>query len=200
MKISRVCPYMVGDVYITSAATDPNDVWPMTTWQRVQDVMLMAAGPVHPAGSTGGAESVALTVDQLPSHTHTVGAHAHGLNGHTHSFSGSASHKHTPSNGDYGFMCHPWSAAALTRQNCASGSDRTLCVRSEAAITRYNTSTETVTISGTTGGCSTSTAKSSAFASGAAGGGGLPCPRSRRSGRSTCGSARPSARGLRKAA
>ena len=60
--------------------------------------------------NTGGAKTVALTVANLASHTHTFtgdstgssGAHTHTLNGHTHSFSATTSsaggHTHTLNN------------------------------------------------------------------------------------------------------
>lgn len=53
-----------------SAEFDPNTAYPGTTWERVKDVFLLAAGDVYDAGSTGGAAEVTLTVDEMPSHEH----------------------------------------------------------------------------------------------------------------------------------
>lgn len=43
-------------------------------------------------GESGGAKTVTLSVSNLPSHTHSVGAHSHSLNNHTHS---TPNHDHT---------------------------------------------------------------------------------------------------------
>ena len=120
--------YPVGSVFISANQTSPSTLFPGTYWKRLKDQMLMGAGDTYTAGATGGAASVsytpsgtvgghALTVSEIPSHTHTftgdevtssiesqghthsVGAHAHGLNAHTHSVGahshGLNSHTHT---------------------------------------------------------------------------------------------------------
>lgn len=58
------CPYAVGDVYITSSATDPATRWPGTSWKRISGCFLWGADDAHPNNTTGGS----LT-------------HGHGLNG-----------------------------------------------------------------------------------------------------------------------
>lgn len=43
-----------------------------TTWERIRERYLIAAGSSsHTAGSTGGSSTVTLTTDNLPSHTHS---------------------------------------------------------------------------------------------------------------------------------
>ena len=60
----------VGSVYISTAATDPADLFGGGTWERIKDVFLLAAGDTFAAGSTGGEASHTLTTAEMPSHTH----------------------------------------------------------------------------------------------------------------------------------
>ena len=90
--------YPVGAIYMSVNSTSPATLFG-GTWAQIKDTFLLAAGTSHAAGSTGGAETVTLTTNNLPSHKHTVGAHAHGLNSHVHSVGahshGLNSHTHT---------------------------------------------------------------------------------------------------------
>lgn len=65
-----ICPYAVGDIYITTSSTAPADRWNGTSWTQIKDRFLLAAGSSYTAGKTGGAATVTLTVDEMPSHTH----------------------------------------------------------------------------------------------------------------------------------
>ena len=71
MRIQRLCPYLVGDVYITTLAGDPANVWDGTEWEQIEDAFLLACGSNYAAGSTGGAANHTLSVDELPGHTHS---------------------------------------------------------------------------------------------------------------------------------
>lgn len=42
------------------------------TWEQIKDVFLLAAGDSYIAGSTGGEATHTLTVDEMPSHNHSV--------------------------------------------------------------------------------------------------------------------------------
>ena len=42
------------------------------TWERIQGRFLWASNTAHPAGSTGGEETHTLTVNEIPSHSHTI--------------------------------------------------------------------------------------------------------------------------------
>lgn len=64
------CPYAVGDILTTRNAANPSTRWPGTTWKTIE-TFLLGASTKHPAGSTGGAESVtsggtAITTEHLP--------------------------------------------------------------------------------------------------------------------------------------
>lgn len=60
----------VGSVYISTAATDPADLFGGGTWERIKDVFLLAAGDTFAAGSTGGEASHTLTTAEMPTHAH----------------------------------------------------------------------------------------------------------------------------------
>lgn len=95
----------VGSLYWSSKDTNPSTLFG-GTWTPIKDKFILAAGDTYANGATGGAATVTLTTQQIPSHTHTgpshthtgpshshsftpsgsVSAHAHGLNNHTHSF------------------------------------------------------------------------------------------------------------------
>ena len=95
--------YPIGSLYWSSKSTNPSTLFG-GTWTQIKDRFIWAKGDSDTVNATGGAKTVTLTVDNLPSHTHSftpsgsVSSHSHGLNNHTHSFtpSGSvSSHSHT---------------------------------------------------------------------------------------------------------
>lgn len=78
--------YPVGSIYTTTAETDPNTLFPDTVWARIDGgKFLLNADSTHAARTTGGAENVTLTVDQIPGHTHdgttewAGGTHTHAI-------------------------------------------------------------------------------------------------------------------------
>lgn len=62
--------YPVGALYLSAVDSCVPQLLFGGTWQRIEDSFLLAAGPRHAAGTTGGAEEVTLTVEQMPSHRH----------------------------------------------------------------------------------------------------------------------------------
>lgn len=107
--------YPVGSYYISSVSTSPATLFG-GTWVQVQDRMILAAGTKYSAGTlenpaTGGSETKLLTIQNIPSHTHTfttssAGNHTHTVSGstqsagaHTHGVSGTTggagTHSHT---------------------------------------------------------------------------------------------------------
>lgn len=71
--------YPVGSVYISFNATDPSTLFG-GTWQRLKDTFLLANGDSFAPNTTGGSATKTISVDNLPSHTHscsTVGNHTH---------------------------------------------------------------------------------------------------------------------------
>lgn len=47
----------------------------------LRDQFILAAGPNHPAGETGGSEEVTLTVEQMPTHKHAIDRKNNGVIG-----------------------------------------------------------------------------------------------------------------------
>lgn len=48
--------YPVGSVYMSVNSADPSTLFG-GTWERIEDVFLLASGSIHAAGTTGGSES-----------------------------------------------------------------------------------------------------------------------------------------------
>ena len=74
--------YPVGSIYMSVNSTNPGTLFG-GTWAQIQNRFLLACGSSYSAGSTGGASTVTLTVDQIPAHNHTAstnntGGHSHG--------------------------------------------------------------------------------------------------------------------------
>lgn len=67
--------YPVGSIYMSA-----NDVSPAAflggTWERIENRFLLAAGSSYAAGVTGGEAAHTLTVNEMPSHRHSIGAQA----------------------------------------------------------------------------------------------------------------------------
>lgn len=65
----------VGEIYITTANENPSAKFG-GTWEQIKDTFLLASGDTYSAGSIGGESEHVLTVDEMPSHTHTYKRHA----------------------------------------------------------------------------------------------------------------------------
>lgn len=90
--------YPIGSYYWSSNATNPSSIFG-GTWEQVKDRFVLAAGDNYKVGATGGEASHTLTVNEMPSHSHTVNNHTHSipkLSG-TAASGGSHTHGYTPS-------------------------------------------------------------------------------------------------------
>lgn len=81
--------YPVGTIYITKDGSfNPNNALG-GTWSLIHDRFLVGAGNAYELGETGGSSYVTLTVNNLPSHTHTFTGTSTNTsvenNGHYHS-------------------------------------------------------------------------------------------------------------------
>lgn len=66
--------YPIGSIYLTvDELVDPNTVFPGTTWEQIKDRFLLASGDTYTSGDTGGEANVTLTINQIPSHRHSLG-------------------------------------------------------------------------------------------------------------------------------
>ena len=71
--------YPVGSVYISFNSADPSTLFG-GTWERLKDTFLLANGDAYAPNTTGGSATKNITVDNLPSHSHTIswdGNHSH---------------------------------------------------------------------------------------------------------------------------
>lgn len=114
--------YPVGSVYMSVNSTSPATLFG-GTWERIQDKFLVSLGSTYTG--TGGAAKVRLTMDNIPAHTHEVGAHAHGLNSHTHSVGAHAhglnNHTHTGPSHTHGLNSHTHGIPALSGTAASAG-------------------------------------------------------------------------------
>lgn len=63
----------VGSYFINENPTNPETLFPNTTWERVKDRFLLACGDKYTeAGQIGGEETVKLTVAEMPEHNHPI--------------------------------------------------------------------------------------------------------------------------------
>ena len=74
--------YPVGSIYLTMAATSPAELFPGTTWEKLEGRFLLGTSSDYAAGSFGGEAEHELTEQEMPSHTHGCaegGAHSHAI-------------------------------------------------------------------------------------------------------------------------
>lgn len=77
------CFFPIGYIYMSVDSTNPSTYFG-GTWTQISDKFLLAAGSTYSAGGTGGAATVTLTENQIPSHRHSFstttdsgGTHSH---------------------------------------------------------------------------------------------------------------------------
>lgn len=95
-----LCPYKIGDVYVTTKTDNPANIWSGTGWQKIEGRFLKATNSGENPKTIGGSNAKTLSVANLPSHNHTIwigengyhthvqDAHAHTQPAHTHPLSG----------------------------------------------------------------------------------------------------------------
>lgn len=124
--------YPIGSIYMSVNETNPADLFG-GLWERIRGRFLLGESSARTPGTTGGAESVKLTVDQLPAHTHTMAKHTH-----TAKTSEAGEHHHE-------FLRNKTAAAGTARYSSTGGTG------SEKNIT-YNAGKHTHTVTVETGG------------------------------------------------
>lgn len=75
--------YPVGSIYMNVTNLNPATVFG-GTWEEIQGKFLLGRSASHQVGTSGGNETVTLTIDQMPAHTHTGPSHTHSTPNHTH--------------------------------------------------------------------------------------------------------------------
>ena len=61
----------VGSLYWTSKKENPAVTFGGGTWKQIEDCFILAAGSTYKVEATGGKKNHTLTVDEMPSHSHT---------------------------------------------------------------------------------------------------------------------------------
>lgn len=69
VKGKTYCPFPLGYLYHSSKPKSPAEIYG-GTWERQEDVFILAGGSKFPPGSTGGAAAVTLGVEHIPPHKH----------------------------------------------------------------------------------------------------------------------------------
>lgn len=64
------CFFSVGSIIIRYDHSDPNTMFPGTTWVRINDHFLLGVDYMYSIGVTGGESQHTLTIDEIPTHTH----------------------------------------------------------------------------------------------------------------------------------
>jgi hypothetical protein len=63
--------FPIGTILTTTNSTNPG-TYIGGTWTAIEGKFLLAQSESHPAGTTGGSETVTLTVNQIPEHVHNL--------------------------------------------------------------------------------------------------------------------------------
>lgn len=158
--------YPVGSIYMSTAAVNPAALFG-GTWVEIPGRFLLGRDSAHPAGQTGGSETVALTVAQLPSHTHTAPNHTHTVPNHTHTV---PEHTHTATTESAGGHTHTvpkQKTAAAGTARMIIGGDGTQKTSSAGAHTHTVTVNKKAAFNTTSSGaCTTGAAAGTTGASG----------------------------------
>ena len=102
-KIRDIHP--IGSIYISANSTSPASLFG-GTWEQIKDRFLLSAGDIYNEGDTGGSaththttQDHALTIAEMPSHTHVQNSHRHSVEAKwTNNSSGSVSGYYLKSN------------------------------------------------------------------------------------------------------
>lgn len=106
--------YPVGSIYMSYTSTSPTSLFG-GTWTQIKDKVLMSAGDTYTGGSTGGSATHTHT---SAAHTHSIAGHTHSTANHTLTVNEIPSHKHTifcgysdGANGPDAFRYQNWAAS-----------------------------------------------------------------------------------------
>ena len=140
--------YPIGSIYMSTSPTNPSELFG-GTWQEIQGKFLLGRSSGHAAGTTGGAESVKIAVNQLPAHTHTGPSHTHSMPSHTHTGT-------TAKSGNHRHAIKRYQTAAIGGNRfCIQGSDDNVTFNSNYAGEHTHTFTTNAGGSGNTGASGT---------------------------------------------
>jgi microcystin-dependent protein len=113
----------------------------------LRDRFIVGAGSTYSVGNTGGSASVALTVAQLPSHTHSITASTGSAGAHTHTIT-DPGHTHGYVNNTSGASGTGGTAATSLQNSTTDSSTTGISINSDGAHTHTVTATAANTGSG----------------------------------------------------
>lgn len=98
---------------------NPQLQYTWTEWEQVTEGnFLIASGETYTPESSYGSNTLKLTTENLPAHTHTLNGHTHKISSHTHQINGHThtlnSHTHTLNNHTHSIAAHNHSFSATT--------------------------------------------------------------------------------------
>ena len=85
--------YPVGSYYWSSNPTDPGTLFG-GTWEQIKDRFILAAGGTYAVNATGGEASHVLSVNEMPSHSHSASSGSAGNHNHSASTGSAGNHLH----------------------------------------------------------------------------------------------------------
>lgn len=72
-QISILDVYPIGSIYMSMSEITPSELFG-GSWVKIENTFLLASG-TRQVGATGGAETHKITIEEMPSHTHTIKTH-----------------------------------------------------------------------------------------------------------------------------
>lgn len=68
--LDKLSFYPIGSIYISVGEESPSSLFG-GTWEKIQDKFLIGAGNLYPLLSEGGEATHTLTIDEIPTHSHS---------------------------------------------------------------------------------------------------------------------------------
>ena len=85
-KMIFECCWPLNSIFITTDSANPNTLLTGgdgSVWEKIQNRFLLGSGSKN-VGVTGGEETVTLTINQIPSHTHNASTNTTGRHNHSY--------------------------------------------------------------------------------------------------------------------
>ena len=114
--------YPVGSIYCSYGSTSPATLFGFGTWAKIEGRFLLGANSTYSLGSTGGAATVTLTINQIPAHNHSASSASAGAHTHSVTVNESGLHAHTASSNSTGAHTHGITVASGGTHNHTASS------------------------------------------------------------------------------
>lgn len=136
--------FPVGSIYTSyNISTNPATLLGFGTWAAIQGRMLIGASSAYPAASTGGAATHAITVAELPAHSHTGSTASAGGHTHTATTASAGAHTHAISVASAGAHTHSGTAASAGAHTHTRGTMEIVGTYIADDLTNDNTNPQT---------------------------------------------------------